>query len=210
MDLDRYEKRLRAYYDDHKADLVSVPLGKSGRWEVSHYETEIGIELMRLMRDGRGPGLGRYTRLSCKGTGTFMTDTPAEMDDLKRQLIPWARGAVLVSGLGLGLTLKLLSRKFEGGQAKHPVTHITVLEKSPDVIKLVAPSYNWPQVRIIEADCFTWEPDRKFDTAWHDIWPDMCADYLPEMTKLRKRFARAMTGPRRQFCWAEHYMRRAA
>ncbi|NJM13183.1 MAG: hypothetical protein HC889_16120 [Synechococcaceae cyanobacterium SM1_2_3] len=81
---------------------------------------------------------------------------------------------------------------------------MTVLEKSEDVIKLVAPTYEGVNgLRIIHADAFEWKPDREFDWAWHDIWPDMSSDRKKEMTALRRRFQKVMRGRDRQRCWGE-------
>jgi spermidine synthase len=129
-----------------------------------------------------------------------MSDTPAEYRDAVG-FIRCASGAALISGLGLGMVVKALL-------AKPDVEHITVLELSPDVIKLVAPSYPDPRLRIIEADCRAWKPDRKFDWAWHDIWGDVTTDDLPEMATICRRFAKAMTAPGRQMVWGRELIRR--
>ena len=218
MDMVSWERHLRAIYDQGKPYLVDVPTGKKGAWRLEHFETEMGVQMMHFaFRDGRPVGLGRYSKL-VGPTGLFMTDTPAEVRDIRGALPGRASGALLVSGLGLGLLLQVLYRqkRLASGSAKkpkdepEPFHHVTILEKEQDVVDLVAQHYlkRHPGLRVICADAFTWEPDRKFDWAWHDIWPDMCADYLPQMAKLRRRYAKHMTAPKRQLCWAEHQMRR--
>lgn len=189
-------------YENHRRNLVDIPEGVSGGWRIAKFTVEPSVASFRLALAGRDCPPGEYTRLSGPGEGCFMSDTPAEWRDVS-WLIAGAVGDVLISGLGLGMVVK-------GLLARDRVTSVTVIEKEADVIKLVAPSYADPRVRIIEADAFTWKPDRKFDLAWHDIWPNICADNLPEMTRLRRHYQRAMTAPRRQFCWAEGQARRQA
>ncbi|MDT4898422.1 MAG: hypothetical protein QOH25_3499 [Acidobacteriota bacterium] len=99
-------------------------------------------------------------------------------------------GDVLITGLGLGLVAESMLRP-----AESRVNRITIIELSPDVIRLVAPYLHsrYPgKIEIIEADAFTWESPRHargFTVAWHDIWPD---PYTPEndveMARLEERY----------------------
>lgn len=56
----------------------------------------------------------------------------------------------------------------------HFVEHVTVLENSPDVMKLVAPHMPKDRVTIIEAEAVEWtaKHGHEFDCAWHDVWTD--------------------------------------
>lgn len=187
-------------YELHRPRLVDVPEGVSGDWKVSKFEVKPSARSFRDDLRGRGIPAGEYTRLSNSVEACFMSDTPAEYRDAA-WFITMARGDLLISGLGLGMVIKALLLKPE-------VTSITVLELSEDVIKLVAPSYSDPRLRIIHADCRTWKPDRRFDYAWHDIWGDVSTDDLPEMQFLRRRYAKAMTAPKRQHVWGEDLVTR--
>lgn len=98
-----------------------------------------------------------------------------------------AHGRVLIAGLGLGMIV-------HGAMKKPEVKHVTVIEKSADVIGLVSPSLP-PRPRkmaIIEADIFDWRPARGslFDVIYFDIWPDRNGDNLTEIAKLHRSFAR--------------------
>lgn len=73
---------------------------------------------------------------------------------------------------------------------KENVRTVTVIEKEPDVIALIQPSLPSPKLAIIQADIFLWKPPKgaKYDMIYFDIWPDMCADNMPEIAKLHQRF----------------------
>ena len=81
-------------------------------------------------------------------------------------------GEILITGLGLGLVAEAILRPPES-----PVTRLTIVEFSADVIRLVAPflEARYPgRIEIIHGDAFTWTPPagRTFSVGWHDIWPD--------------------------------------
>ena len=164
---------------------VNVPDGVSGKWSVSTFtvEKEELSQMLSMMKYGRGVPAGTYKRLM-RGGATIMSNTPDEISDFLGFLYK-AKGSILINGLGLGVTLKALAEKPE-------VTDITVIENSEDVIKLVAPYYTDPKITIIQADAFTWNPPKGkiYDCVWHDIWDNICADNLPEMTKLHRKYAR--------------------
>jgi spermidine synthase len=96
-----------------------------------------------------------------------------------------AEGHVLINGLGLGVCLKAVLEKKE-------VIKVTVIEKSEDVIKLVAPSFQDDRVEIINADAFEYKPPKGvvYDVVWHDIWQDICTDNLEQMKKLHRKYGR--------------------
>jgi hypothetical protein len=162
-----------------------VPESQRGDWRVERFE---------VPKDGgfaftygaRAPRPGIYTRLvyGSRWPHTVMSDTPAELRDLL-PLKCAARGLVLINGLGLGIAADLCQRL-------DTVAHVTVIERSLDVIALVAPTLANPKLTIIHADAFTWVPPRgtRYDAVWHDIWPSLCADHLPEMSRLHRRYGR--------------------
>lgn len=76
--------------------------------------------------------------------GVWMSDSPMEHYGMT-QLAARARpGKVLVGGLGLGILSNLLADRDD-------ITEVVVVEKSPEVIKLVKP-YLHPKVKLIEGD----------------------------------------------------------
>ncbi|MGH9459369.1 MAG: hypothetical protein ACRD2J_17165 [Thermoanaerobaculia bacterium] len=116
---------------------------------------------------------GTYTVLRRDGT-EFMTDRYDEWWT-QRRAIAEARGRggeILITGLGIGLVAEAILR-----EPASRVGRITIVESSPDVIRLVAPwlSSRYPgRIEIVEGDAFAWTPApwRRFTVGWHDIWPD--------------------------------------
>lgn len=123
---------------------------------------------------------GEYTELR-QGGITFMTDLYDEWWT-QRRAIERARsvgGRVLITGLGLGMVVEAILSTPASAQ----VLSVTVLEQSADVIHLVAGHLHGQfgdRIEIIHADAFSWQPsvELRFDTVWHDIWPDPDADHV--------------------------------
>ena len=166
---------------------VTVPEGTSGNWKVERFSVSSDQSKMSFVNGhGRGVRQGSYTSLSYKG-GVVMSDTPDEYFD-HRSAISRAQGHCLVNGLGLGLVLQEMAKKPE-------VTKVTVIEISPDVIKLVGDHYMtmFPsKIEIIQADAFEYQPPKgvRYGCVWHDVWENMCEDNLPEMHKLHRKYGR--------------------
>lgn len=183
-----------------------LPTGASGNVVIERFtvgKQEAALQMMRaLMSSERGRGVpeGQYTRLKIGGR-TMMSDTPDELADI-RPFTHAAHGAVLINGLGLGcVTFKALS--------KSSVDRALVVENNPDVIALVAPTLKGmfrDRLQIVEADAFAYKPpaDLRFNAVWHDIWLDLCLDNLPEMTRLKRKYARRADW---QGCWGEVFLR---
>lgn len=99
-------------------------------------------------------------------------------------------GNVLVTGLGLGLVVESML-----GDPECSVERVTVVEQSPDVIRLVAPYLSekfGARVEIVEGSAFDWSPGTgsRFTVGWHDIWPNPHdQERWPEMDVLEERFA---------------------
>lgn len=181
-----------------------IPMGECGDWLVERFEvTPKDAEFHNLReriqviqgngRGGREIQPGAYTRLirvvrKVVSRTVVMSDTPAEIRDHAR-FIRRAHGRVLISGLGLGIITRAVLDK-------PGVDHVTVLEKSTDVCQLVSgafqPDVAAGRLEIIVADVFKWKPPQwaRWDCVWHDIWNDICADNLPEMKRLRRKFCR--------------------
>lgn len=185
-------------FDDYK---VAVPEGQSGDYTVSKFvvkENDIRGIYYALHRRPVLPGT--YTRLMKKGLyNPIMSDTPAEVKD-HLEFIYQAYGKCLINGLGLGVVLKAILKKSE-------VTHVDVVEIDQDVINLVWPTYqNETKATLYHDDAFTieWPKNKNWDCAWHDIWPDICTDNLPEITKLKRKYAHRVKW---QKAWIEDLLR---
>ena len=87
---------------------------------------------------------------------------------------------------------------------KPEVTHITQIEKSADLVKLVGPHFQHPKLEIVTADIWEWLPKRgtRFDVIYFDIWPDFNTDHLKEMTTLQKKFRRYLAPGGFMDCWS--------
>lgn len=166
---------------------LNLKSGKSGAWEVKRFTvTPEGAQFHNLREtiNGRSRFIyaGDYFGLYRDGR-VIMSNTPAEIDD-HSCFMRKAYGKVLVGGLGLGMVLKCLLEK-------ETVTKVTVVEKSSDVINLVASAYSDdPRVEIIHSDIFEYKPIERYDCAWFDIWDEISGNEYPEMKKLHRRFGR--------------------
>lgn len=170
---------------------IDVPDGKSGDWEVSTFtvtEDEIKIHNIRAMFQpgGRAMQAGTYKRLTRNGQ-IIMSNTPSEISDHVSFISKAQKGeSVLINGLGLGVALTEILKS-------DVVKDITVIEKSEDVISLSGHTFTKDaRVTIIHADAFEWKPPKgkRYDAVWHDIWDNICADNLPEMTRLHRKYGR--------------------
>ena len=164
-----------------------VPAGASGAWVVE--KVSMPARDYDPRTDSRPdcfkfrPGL--YTCLRREAT-QFMTDLYDEWWTQREGITEALRrgGDVLLTGLGLGLVAEAMLRP-----AASTVRRVTVIELSPDVIRLVKPYLDrrYPgRVEVVEADAFTWVPPqgRRFTIGWHDIWPD---PYTPAVAKDMRR-----------------------
>lgn len=157
------------------ARAEAIPEGWSGLWFIRKAKVTTDTSLDRnghqiIVPAGIYTHLFRVTdstlHLNPPGT-VVMEDTPVE---LKTHLsfMTRASGRVLVTGLGLGCVVR--------GLLGNPVVeHVTCIEKSKDVLKLVEPYMpKTERLSIIHADAFEWvaKSKRTFDYAWHDLWTD--------------------------------------
>ena len=185
----------------------TVPEGRAGDWVVERFTVSEEDEKFGAMRAafsftsrGRYVPAGTYTRLR-RGGVTVMSDTPDEMRDHVAP-VRIAHSSVLINGLGLGMAAQAVLRRTD-------VTDVTVIEKSADVIALVAPHIADARLTVIEADAFEWKPPKgkRYAVVWHDIWDYICGDNAAEMTTLKRRYGRRADW---QGCWCEWQVRRAA
>lgn len=184
---------------------VTIPPGERGKWRVSRFVVSKKDEewsVLRAAMKGRGyiPE-GVYTQLTCSGLGIVMSDTPDEMRD-HYEAVRRSRGHVLINGLGIGMVLGAVLKKPE-------VERVTVVEIDPDVIALVGPHYACDKLEIVQADAFDYKPSKglRYGTVWNDIWDTICADNIPQMTKLKRKYGRRTDW---QGCWCEERIRARA
>ncbi len=184
-----------------------IPPGRSGGWSLERFEVRGEAKVDHRTHDvpscaRRRPGT--YTRLK-RGDEVFMTDLYDEWYTQKVAIDQACQrgGHVLIGGLGLGLVVESLLRTPDA-----TVERITVVEKSPEVIELVAAHLlerYQGRLEVIEADVFTWQPPEgaHYSVIWHDIWPNPQApETLPEMDSLEARY-----GPLSDWhgCWPREY-----
>lgn len=170
-------------------NVMEIPDGKSGPWEVSTFEVseaDIAISNIRALfkPGGRTMKAGKYKSLTRNGS-IIMSNTPAEIRDY-RHFIRWAKGNVLINGLGLGCVLADILNKPE-------VNKVEVVEISDEVIKIVGSYFNVdPRLTIYHADAYQFQPTKgsHYDAAWHDIWDNICGDNLEGMAKLHRKYGR--------------------
>ena len=174
-----------------------VPDGRSGPWQVKRFTIEYGLELLRAVRDGRGCAPGEYTKLCHDQRGVVMSDTDAEISDFAG-FVADARGRVLVAGLGLGVVTQALLDMAA-------VSHVTVLEIDRDVIKLVKPTLACDRLTVIRADARKWQPKEKFDSAWLDIWDEICGDNADEIRSMKAHYRKSA---KRVVAWCEREVMR--
>jgi hypothetical protein len=170
---------------------VDVPDNQSGAWSVQTFTISEEAARFENMRMSFTPGMasrslepGTYKRL-CRNGHVVMSNTRSEIND-HRHFIRLAKGSILINGLGLGVCLKAILEKPE-------VESVTVIEKSEDVINLVAPTFiDDKRVTIIHADALEWKPPKsvRYDCVWHDIWDNICLDNLLTMGTLHRKYGR--------------------
>lgn len=172
-----------------------VPEGVSGAWAVERFmirrdpPPKERLEALPGDTEYAPSKRGTYTRLNHRGT-VFMTDTQDEWVSHREVILQAAHrgGRVLVNGLGLGLVVEVMLRN-----PYRPVEHLTVIECSEDVIRLVGrhlASRYGDRLEIVLADAFAWQPPpgRRYSVVWHDLWPHPHPDNFPEMDRLEQRY----------------------
>lgn len=191
------------------ADLLKP--GKIGEAELTIFEVTPEDAAFTSIREAATGGReqavppGKYTKLKVKGC-LMMTDTPMEQRT-NMMLLHHAKGEVLIAGLGVGMVLVPLL-------ANPKVTSILVIEKFKDVIDLVAPFFQDAiddgRLHIINEDIFDFRPqeDWTWDTIYFDIWPDICADNLPEMERLHNQYRFHLSGNGWMSSWEYTKLRR--
>lgn len=176
---------------------VALPEGQRGQWKISRFvvsKEDARFSALRAAMKGRGyVPAGTYTSLTRNGA-IVMSDTPDEMRD-HSFAVRQAKGHTLINGLGIGMVLAACLRKRD-------VERVTVVEIDPDIIALVGPHYRDRRVEIVNTCAFDYQPPKgvRYGMVWHDIWSNICGDNLPEMTRLKRKYARRADW---QGCWCQ-------
>lgn len=177
-----------------------VPAGSNGSARVEHViVTEEAAKFSALRaainphRRERPIEAGSLCQLFINGT--MMMSDAANEHSTNSYVVYKANGDVLIAGLGLGMILLPICKKPE-------VRSVTVLENNVDVMSLVsapireALGKDAEKLTIFWADAFKYTPHKehtqKFDTVYFDIWPTITTASLPEITKLKRRYARRL------------------
>lgn len=186
-----------------------IPEQKIGGFQIQHEILEKGstitvVSLRNSLFDGRKPLRYRLDqnylqhKLVEDRAGVWMTDSLQELEQM-RVLLSDFSGKVLVAGLGLGVFLLVMPLEVE---------EITIVEKSPEVIKMVS-SYlpkHPAKIKIIEADFNEFEVSDEYDFVFLDFWQPtgewaLTKFVLPQ----RKRFKNKIPQERIR-CWGESEM----
>lgn len=179
------------YYKNIRLDNV-----KDGGWEIRNesYAPYRGVIChdMQIFDDYRElPPLGFFTEefhfpAILEGGNEWMTLTPVDLDTCE-EAIDLAHGRVVTFGLGLGYYAYMASEKAE-------VESVTVVELSPDVIRLfethILPQMpNGHKIKIVNMDAFQYArevmPEEKFDLAFVDTWRD-ASDGAPMYLRMKE------------------------
>ena len=173
---------------------------KVGDYELSHFTVSDNDIRARI----DGIWAGKYVKLTHNGD-VVMSNTAME-ERTNREFCRVAHGDILVSGLGIGMIIVAI-------QDNPNVNSITIIEKSPEVIEMVASQLPFnDKVKIINADVFEWKPEKgqKFDCIYHDIWNWVNSDvYEEEMKPLKRKYchylkSKEISPNRFHKCWVEY------
>lgn len=195
--MSRHRPRPRPSFRDYirASPAVHLPLVERGVWRidrtvVSERKAQY-LELRAAIGGGGGLGRGRVRAgeaitMLYRDRALVMSDTPDELRDFY-QFWRRARGHVLVNGLGLGCAVRALL-------IWPQVERVTVVEIDDDLLAMMRPLLG-PQVargrvNLIHDDALTvrWPVGQRFDSAWHDVWDDICGDNWPEIRRLHRRY----------------------
>jgi hypothetical protein len=190
---------------------VDIPDAVEGNFSITHdtigANKDIDVVSMRNMvfmgykhLKIKLPYSYKVTQLKQDG-GTWMSDVPNEIFSLSMG-IDEANGHVLVGGLGLGYCVQKMANK-------KSVKWVTVVEKSAEVIKLVAPYLKKDNVEVIHDDLYDYlkKTKNKFDYCYYDIWASTGErEIIEHIIPLRKLSKRVLRPNGKMRCWGEDEM----
>jgi hypothetical protein len=134
-----------------------------------------------------------------RGSDTWMSLMPVEIES-QQIAVDCAAGHVAVFGLGLGWSAALCALKDE-------VEAVTVVERDSSLIALHERLDLFGRLRggagakveIVQADAFTWRPDRSVDLLAADIWlPIVGGDRVEEVRRMQSN-----VGAGRVYFWGQ-------
>lgn len=140
------------------------------------------------------PNVPRGWVIKKNGKSIWMSITPMEIESHLSH-INAAYGHTIIAGLGMGFALYNIA-------AKPEVTKITVLEKDPEIIKLLNRSADWEnwlgvkeKVSLVIGDALTYKPEHQIDFLYADIWPKL-GDYnaLTDTIKMQNNINASLVG----------------
>lgn len=181
---------------ERMADIV--PPGTNGSSRVEHLVVTEEQAKFQALRAAINPHRGEVPiqpGTLCQlfvNNQLMMSDSKSEHYS-NAEVLRRANGDVLIAGLGLGMVLLPICKKPE-------VRSVLVLENNVDVMSLVATPIrqalgpDTSKLTVVLTDAFQWSlpKDQLWDVLYFDIWPDITTDNLPEMTKLKRKFARRL------------------
>ena len=185
-------------------ERLPIPEGRVGSIQVKHELYPAGKELTVVgFREAFFSGLPAtditltsptIVRSLCGDeNGVWMTDQPCELVQMWRELAMYARGNVLIGGLGLGVVSRMVA-------LKAGVKLIDTVEISQDVIDLIAPHLNGQfyvtPIHIVQADLYQYAEQirkRQYSCALLDTWQgDGEWTWVSEVVPLRRALAQKM------------------
>ncbi len=204
----------KKYEDDPYYKNIDLTDVKDGSWEIKWeeylpYRAVISDDIIINEDFSEIPPLGFFTEsfrfpAVLEDGNEWMTLTPVDIDT-SREAIDAAAGRVVTFGLGLGYYAYMASEK-------PTVTSVTVIEKSPDIIRLfkrhILPKFpNKEKILIIESDAFEYAehvmPAENFDIAFVDTWRD-ASDGAPMYKRMK---ALEKLSPNTKFLyWIENFL----
>jgi hypothetical protein len=162
--------------------LLEIPeyrIGRHGKWVLEQHEPA----LINGYFTGLQPAKHNY-RLK-NGKTVWMSLTPMELESQSHHALN-AYGHTVVMGLGMGTLLYNIIKREE-------VTKVTVVERDPNVLKLLHRITNptqwqgWKKVNIAITDAKTWKPDQHVDYLTVDIWAKLGdSDLRPDGQRIQR------------------------
>jgi len=150
-----------------EAKLPSYRTGSVGPWSIERTPAVNNAAGYFLIAKKQPPGWV----IKHNGKSIWMSLTKMEVESHLPHLAA-AKGHVVIAGLGMGFALYNI-------QANPNVTKITLIEKNPDIPKLLDMSTNWKdwpggeKTTIVLHDALTYKSTEKVDFLYADIWPHL-------------------------------------
>jgi len=137
----------------------------------------------------------------------IMSDTPMEVRT-NYDFIRRANGNILIAGFGIGMIVLAI-------QDNPLVESITIIEKNPEIIDMVASQLPLnSKVKILNADIFDWPAkaqNKKWDCIYFDIWNVVSVEAYEESKILHLKYSRLVNRKNPNFLfdsWRRYDMKR--